>query len=52
VDKPKSYDTEINKIQTQSTSDDVNAIEKDLLDTDFDNLDAEIQEIEKELDSQ
>jgi hypothetical protein len=52
LNKPGDYDTEIRKIQTQSSSDDVNAIEKDLLDTEFDSLDAEIEEIEKELDYQ
>lgn len=52
MNKPESYDVEIQQIETQSASDDVNAIEKDLMDTDFDNIDAEIQEIEKELDVQ
>jgi hypothetical protein len=50
--KPKSYASVINQVQTQSESDDVNAIEKDLLDTDFEDLDKELLEIEKELDSQ
>lgn len=49
LNKPKSYDSDIVKLQSQSTSDDIDMIEKDLLDTDLDNLDSELQEIEKEL---
>lgn len=52
ANKPKGYEAEIKQVQTQSASDDVNAIEKDLLDTDFEDLDTELQEIEKELNSQ
>jgi len=52
--KPKQksvYDTEIQKIESQSTSDDINSIEKDLKDTDFENLDRELQDIDKELEA-
>ena len=47
---PKSTkDKEIAKIETQSTSDAVEAIENDLNDTDLENLDRELQYIENEL---
>jgi hypothetical protein len=49
ISTPEEYEMELEKIQTQSHSDDVNAIEKDLMDTDLDDLDAGIAEIEKEL---
>jgi len=47
--KPSVYEVEVKKLQTQSTSDDVNAIENDLLNTDLESLDSELLEIEKEL---
>lgn len=50
LNKPAGYEVEIKDLQTQSSSDDVNAIEKDLLDTNLENLDSELLEIEKELD--
>jgi len=50
LNKPTGYEVEIKDLQTQSTSDDVNAIERDLLDTDLENLDSELLDIEKELE--
>lgn len=50
--KPASYEVEVKELQTQSTSDDVNAIEEDLLDTNLENLDSELLEIEKELEQE
>ncbi len=47
--KPSAYEVEVKELQTQSTSDDVNAIENDLLNTDLESLDSELLEIEKEL---
>ena len=48
--KKTDYEVEIMKLQTQASSDNVEAIEKDLLNTDLENLDYELQDIEKELD--
>jgi hypothetical protein len=48
---PKSvFRSDVNKIETQSTSDSIDSIEEDLNDTDLDNIDKELQDIEKELD--
>ena len=52
LNKPTGYEVEIKNLQTQSTSDDVNAIEKDLLDTNLENLDSELLDIEKELEQE
>ena len=52
LNKPAGYEVEIKDLQTQSTSDDVNAIEKDLLDTNLENLDSELLDIEKELEQE
>ena len=40
---------EIQKINTQSKSDTTSAIEKDLKETNLDNMDKELQDIDKEL---
>lgn len=45
------FQREMTQIQTQSSSDEIEAIEKDLLDTDLSNLDQEINDIEKELNA-
>lgn len=39
----------LNQLETQNSSDDIEAIEKDLLDTDLSGLDQELDQIEKEL---
>jgi hypothetical protein len=51
-DKPTDYEVEIKDLQTQSTSDAVNAIEEDLLDTNLENIDSELLDIEKELEQE
>lgn len=43
------FDSEIKQIETQSSSDEIGAIEKDLEDTDLSDLDRELQDIEAEL---
>jgi hypothetical protein len=43
------YQKQVQDLEQQSSSDEVEAIEKDLLNTDFDSLDSELQEIEAEL---
>ena len=48
---PSAYDASIEKMETQSTSDNLNDIEKDLNETDFSDLDKELDDIEKELES-
>jgi len=48
---PEKASTEIRQIQTQSQSDDVEAIEKDINDTDLSEIDREISAIEKELNA-
>ena len=54
IQKPASqaetFNQEIQMIETQSESTEIEAIEKDLLETDFSNLDQELNEIEKELE--
>lgn len=44
------FETEIQKLETQSSSNEVGDIEKDLNSTDFKDLDKELEDIEKELD--
>ena len=46
---PETYQQEIQKVQTQSESDNIDAIEKDLMETDLNDLDKELQDIESEL---
>jgi hypothetical protein len=46
-----SYKKDIIQIQTQSNSNDINSIEKDLMDTNLGSLDSELDEIEKELET-
>ena len=43
------FDNEIKQIETQSSSDEIEAIENDLENTDFSDLDRELQDIELEL---
>lgn len=45
----KNYEREITKVETISESDEVDDIESDLEDTDFENIDSEISLIEAEL---
>ena len=47
--QPTQYEKELSQIQTQSTSDETDAIEKDLNETDLSGLDKELQDIETEL---
>jgi len=49
LDKPTEYEVEIRDLQSQSTSDEIDVIENDLMDTELDNLDDGLQEIEDEL---
>lgn len=44
-------DPEVRKIETQSTSDDVNSIEKDLQDTDYTGIEKDLQNLDKELNT-
>lgn len=46
---PKKYERQITKVEQTSDSDDVDAIEKDLEETDLDNLDNELVDIQAEL---
>lgn len=46
-----SYEQEVQMMNTQSDSDTVNSIQKDLMDTDLNNLDKELQDIDSELNS-
>ncbi len=45
------YEVEIQQLEEQSTSDEINSIEEDLLDTDLSDLDRELQEIDQELEA-
>ncbi len=45
------YEVEIQQLEEQSTSDEINSIEEDLLNTDLSDLDRELQEIDQELES-
>ena len=49
--EPTPQDIEISQIQTQSSSDETAAIERDLDETDLSSLDKELQDIDKELDA-
>jgi hypothetical protein len=49
--KPMTFDQQIQKTQTQSNSDSVDSIEKDLNETDLNNVDSELQDIDKELET-
>jgi hypothetical protein len=44
-----TYNQEIKIIETQSSSDETDTIEKDLMETDLENIDQELDDIEKEL---
>lgn len=46
---PKTFEREITKIETVSEPDTVDAIEKDLKETDITNLDAELDQIEADI---
>lgn len=46
---PKTFEREITKVETVSESDTVDAIEKDLKETDITNLDAELDQIEADI---
>ena len=46
-----SFKQEIAKLKTQSSSNEVESIEQDILDTDLSDLDKELSEIEKEIEA-
>lgn len=46
---PKKYEREMAKVETTSDSDDIDSIEKDLEETNLDNLDSELVDIQSEL---
>ncbi len=46
-----SFNREINKIKKQSSSDEIEAIEKDLQATDLSDIDKELEDIENELEA-
>lgn len=48
----KSLPVEFEDITTQSSSDEIEAIEEDLDNTDFSNVDSELQDIENELNQE
>lgn len=48
---PASVDTQVQQLQTQSASDEVSVIEQDLQNTNLDQLDTELTDIEKDLGS-
>ena len=45
----KLIEPDTQRLQTQSSSDEITSIERDLIDTDFSELDKELQDIEYEL---
>jgi len=47
--QPSEFDKELSQIQEQSESDDVDAIEEDIGETDLEDADKELQDIEREL---
>ena len=49
--KEATYEQEVKMIESQSDSDTVDDIEKDLIDTQLNGLDKELMDIEKELSS-
>ena len=49
--EPSSFEQEIRRFNSQSSSDDVNDIQKDLSETELDNLDKEVQDIDAELNA-
>ncbi len=51
VKLPSESDKEIKQIQTQSKSDNLEDIEKDLQNTDLNNIDKELSDIEKEINT-
>lgn len=48
---PTTFEQEIRQLQTQSISDETNDIEKDLKETDFSNIDKELQDIEDQFNA-
>ena len=48
-DSAKMFDTEIQQMQSQSQSDSLDAIEKDLEETNLNDVDKELQDIQEEL---
>lgn len=46
-----TFKQEIAKLKTQSSSNEVGSIEKDILDTDLTDLDKELSDIEKEIEA-
>lgn len=46
-----SFKQEIEKLNTQSSSNEVGSIEQDILDTDLSDLDKELSDIEKEIEA-
>lgn len=46
-----TYKQEIEKLKTQSSSNEIGSIEQDILDTDLLGLDKELSEIEKEIEA-
>jgi hypothetical protein len=46
-----TFKQEIAKLRTQSSSNEIESIEKDILDTDFSDLDKELSDIEKEINA-
>ncbi len=48
---PQPVDQQVQQLQTQSTSDDLSALETDLQNTNLDQLDQELTDIERDLGS-
>lgn len=46
-----SFKQEVTKLKTQSSSNEVESIEQDILDTDLSDLDKELSDIEKEIEA-
>lgn len=46
-----NLDNQVKKLEIQSSSTEIEAIEKDLLNTDLNNLDQELSDIEKEIEA-
>jgi len=46
-----SFEQEITKLKTQSSSNEIEAIEQDILGTDLSDLDKELSDIEKEIEA-
>lgn len=50
TEQQTAFESQIQEIETQSESDDIEEIEQDLMETDFNDIDKELQDIDRELE--